>query len=330
MGKPNILVTGANGFIGHHLCRKLLENKQSVLAITRSKNPVQLKSLLKKPGMQVEVGDITSETFVKNLFASNKNRIDVVFHLAIETNYSNIPNSSSKPFLPQTQVYQTNVLGTFNLLQHATHGGVSAWIQSSSMSVYDYENPQYLPVDEAHPVKPINIYGLTKLLSDEICQYYNVNTNLKCLILRYSGVFGTGKTRGIIAKLMKNYLDSGQESIDVYTNRTSDFVYIEDVVSANLSAMKKLLGDKYDTRQNQFIFNIGCGDETSIKELADLMIKITRTKLNINPVTASRPRRFCFDVAAAKKILNYRPRDIHQALAEYIEKEKIARGKIAD
>ena len=201
MKKRNILVTGANGFIGHHLCRKLLEDQQSVLAITRSKNPARLKTLLNKAGMKVLVGDITNETFVMNLFTSNK--IDVVFHLAIETNYSDIPNSSSKPFLPQTQVYQTNVLGTFNLLQHATHGGVSAWIQSSSMSVYNYENPQYVPVDESHPLKPINIYGLTKLLSDEICQYYNSNTNLRCLILRYSGVFGTGKTRGIIARLMK-------------------------------------------------------------------------------------------------------------------------------
>lgn len=326
MKKRNILVTGANGFIGHHLCRKLLENNQSVLAITRSKSPAQLKPLLKKPGMQVEVGDITRETFVKNLFASNK--IEAVFHLAIETNYINIPNSSSNPFLPQTQVYQTNVLGTFNLLQHATHNGVSAWIQSSSMSVYDYEKPDYLPVDESHPAKPINIYGLTKLLSDEICKYYNANTELRCLILRYSGVFGTGKSRGIIAKLMRHYLDSGAGSIDVDTNRTSDFVYIEDVVSANLLALEKLLDEKYDTRQNRFIFNIGGGEETSVKELADRIIKITRAKLNINPVTASHPRRFYFDVSAAKKILNYRPRAINQALAEYIEKEKTARGKI--
>jgi UDP-glucose 4-epimerase len=326
MGKWNILVTGANGFIGHHLCRKLLENEHSVLAITRSRSPLQLEHLLKRPGMHVEVGDITNETFVRELFASNK--IDVVFHMAIESSQSNTPDSSFKSFSPQTQAYQTNVLGTFNLLQHASRGGVSAWIQSSSMSVYDYENPQHLPVDESHPVKPINIYGLTKLLSDEICQYYNANTPLRCLILRYSGVFGTGKTRGIIARLIKNYLHSESESIDVNTNRTSDFVYVEDVVSANLLAMEKLVEDKYDTRQNQFIFNIGCGEETSVKELADLMIKVTGSKLNINPITASRPRRFYFDIGAARKILNYHPREIHQALAEYIEREKIAGGEI--
>lgn len=320
MGKANILVTGANGFIGHHLCRKLLENNYSILALTRSKHPAKLNDLINETGMQLAVGDITSEAFVRDLFASNK--IDVVFHLAIETD-------STNEYLPRTPVYQTNVPGTFNLLQHAAHGGVSAWIQSSSMSVYDYENPQYLPVDESHPVGPINIYGLTKLLSDEICKYYNATAPLRCLILRYSGVFGTGKNRGIIAKLIKNYLHPESESIDVDTNRTSDFVYVADVVNANLLAMEKLLEDKYDTKRNQFIFNIGCGAETSAKEIAELIAEVSGTKLNINPVTAGRPRRFYFDIAAARKILGYHPRNIRQALAEYVETEKIARRKIA-
>ena len=118
MKKPNILVTGANGFIGHHLCRKLLDDKHSVLALTRSKNPKQLQPLLKKPGLSLLVGDINNSDFVKELFSSNK--IDVVFHMAIEAAHRDNNKSKQKPNVSQTQIYQTNVLGTINLFEQAS------------------------------------------------------------------------------------------------------------------------------------------------------------------------------------------------------------------
>jgi nucleoside-diphosphate-sugar epimerase len=320
MKKQNILVTGANGFIGHHLCRKLLDNKHHVLALTRSKKPKHLQSLLKKPGLSLQVGDINNNDFIKGLFGSNK--IDVVFHMAIEAAHNGN--------IHQHQVYQTNVLGTINLIQQASQQGTSVWIQSSSMSVYDYENPEKLPVNEGHPAKPREPYGLSKLLTEEVCKYYNLNSNLKCLVLRYSGVFGHSKKRGIIAKLINTYLNSSSETIDVDINRTSDFVYVGDVVNANSLAMEKALDDSFDPQKTPSIFNIGSGMETSIKDLAEMIIEITGAKLNINPISSHHPRRFYYDISAAKKILKYFPRNIRQGLVEYIEKEKVERGGFAN
>ena len=324
----NILVTGANGFIGHHLCRKLIENKYSIKAVTRSKNPIQLKPLLQRSGMTLQVGDITDVTFVRDLFHSDK--IDVVFHMAIEPAYLDEKKSQDQLNLSQTQIFQTNVIGTMNLLQNASENGTSAWIQSSTMSIYNYEKPEYIPVDEKHPIKPTEPYGLSKLLCEEICKYYSTNTQLKCLILRYSGVFGHGKNRGIITKLINAYLNSSSETIDVDINRTSDFVYVGDVVNANILAMEKIRDNSFDLSQTQSIFNIGSGVEASAKDLAEMIIKITGAKLNINPISSRHPRRFYFDISAAKRVLNYYPRDLRQGLVECIEREKIERGGFAN
>ncbi len=197
------------------------------------------------------------------------------------------------------------------------------------MSVYNYENPDYLPVNEAHPTRPINFYGLTKLLSEEICQYYDANTELKCLILRYSGVFGPGKNRGIIAKLVQSCLNSKSEPIDVDENRSSDFIYVEDVVNANILAMDQMLDSSFNPKENHQIFNIGSGIETSIKELAEMIIGITKAKININPISSRHARRFYFDISAAKRVLNYYPRDVYQGLVEYVQKERIEGGAFA-
>jgi UDP-glucose 4-epimerase len=253
----------------------------------------------------------------------------VVFHLAIESDYSKLKNPSASVSLPKTSAYKTNVEGTFNLLHSALEKGTSLFIHSSSMSVYDYENPNYIPVNESHPTKPINFYGLTKLLSDQICQFYNENTDLKIVVLRYPGVYGPGKDRGIIAKLVQSSLSPKSEPIDVDENRTSDFVYVGDVVNANILVMEQTMNSSFDPKKDQNIFHIGSGVETSIKELAEMVISITKAKIKINPISSHHARRFYFDTSAAKKSLNYCPRDVYQGLVEYVEKERIEGGAFA-
>lgn len=320
MGGPAILVTGANGFIGYHLCQKLIENNYYVAAVTRSKTPQRLLPLLKYPGFKLLTGDITNHKFVNTIF--NNTKIDVVFHLAIEADTPE-PQSS----LLQSRIYQTNVGGTANLLNSALSNGVSGWIQSSTMSVYDFENPEYLPVDEKHPTNPKTAYGLTKLLADEICQYNNAQTELNCLILRYSGVFGPGKNRGIIFKIVRKIIDSEPAPLDVDTNRTSDFIYVEDVVQANILAMEKLL-ESQNIKKQQQIFNIGSGVELSAREIAEMIGEITSSEIRINPITSPQPRRFFFNIGAAKNYLNYSPQDIRLSLIDYIKNVKMEGSRI--
>lgn len=328
MKRPLILVTGANGFIGRHLCQKLVRKGYSIIALTRSQNPIQLRQLVKRREVTIEVGDITSVSFLKDLFGSHE--IEVVFHLAIESEYSKAGKVGSRLIDQQSNIFRTNVAGTHNLLQRALESRISAFIHSSSMSVYNYENPDYLPVNEQHPTKPINFYGLTKLLSEEICQYYHRSTALKCVILRYAGVFGPGKNRGIIDRLVNGRFRSDYQPIDVEINRSSDFVYVADVVNVNILAMEKLLDGSYDPKADPNVFNIGSGMETSMKELADLIMKVAKAQIKINPTNAPRPRRFYYDISAAKKFLNYSPRDIYSALEDYVGEAKAEGVGIAD
>jgi len=107
----------------------------------------------------------------------------------------------------------------------------------------------------------------------------------------------------------------------VDTNRTSDFVYVKDVVQANILAMEKLLDSQF-VKQKQPIFNIGSGAEISAREITEMIVEITKSKIRINPITSPSPRRFYFNIGAAKNYLNYSPQDIRQSLTDYIETVK--------
>jgi len=138
----NVLVTGGSGFIGHYLCHRLLEEEFNVYALSRSSNPSRLINFSKYPNLQILTGDITDRSFTRDLFQTYQ--FDTVFHLAVVPSESN--NKETAESFQQTDVYRTNVFGLTNLIEEACDSGVNAWIQSSSMSVYNFKNPDYLPV----------------------------------------------------------------------------------------------------------------------------------------------------------------------------------------
>lgn len=296
----NVLVTGATGFIGSHLCKALIQKGYRVFGLSSSNKLQRVKSLLAKKEFHLLKGDVRDLNFLKKIL--RKHQIKVIFHLAALLPRA---NALKNPFL----FFDVNARGTLNLLNAAYSNKVEKFIYASSDSVYS-QPPKYLPVDESHPTLPSTIYGMSKLEGELYCHLYSKAINIT--ILRYCGVYGKGQHKHnavyrFISQALKN------KPITIYGDGTqsSDFTYIEDVIQGTILAFEK---------NKPGIYNISSGKETSIKELATIIIELTNSKSKIiftNQKT-NRPFRFVLDITKAKKILGYSPHSLKEGLSKYI------------
>jgi len=302
------LATGASGLIGFYLCRQLLQLGHRVTAISRTYSQ-KLATFSLNKNFTLLVGNLKDVYFTQTIFDAHE--MDVVFHLAVER-YSPETNEQRDLAIQNQAPFQTNFLGTTNLLQSACNAGVPNWVQSSSMNVYNFENPHYLPVDENHPTDPAEPNGLSMLLAEQMCQYFHRSAGLRCVILRYPGVYGPGKTSGVVAKFIQACLTDQNEPLLAFKNRTSDFVYVRDIVDANLLTLHSIEALQGKT------FNIGSGVETSVFELANMIKVLTKANVQIHEEAVLKPRRFYFDISKAQKLMNYKPRSVREGLTEFI------------
>ena len=303
--KINILVTGAAGFIGSHLCKELTLKKYNVFGLSPSNNFQDIKPLLKQKKIHLLRGDIRNLNFLKRII--KKHQIKIIFHLAAALPHDD--DDIKDPFL----LFEVNARGTLNLLNAAHLNGVEKFIYVSSSSVYS-EPSEYLPVDENHLTRPSTIYGVSKLAGELCCNAYA--KEMKITVLRYCGAFGVGQdkhyaTYRFISQALKN------EPITIYGDGTqsSDFTYIGDIVQGTILAMRK---------NKSGIYNISSGKETSIRDLAKKIIKITgsQSKIILTNKNTNRPFRFFLDIKRAKKILGYSPLSLDKGLSRYISEIK--------
>lgn len=222
-----ILVTGSNGFIGKALVKKLAENNFATI------------------GYDLMNGDISEKgalTFFEN------EDISYVFHLAGKTF---VPESWMNPY----SFYRTNVLGTSNILDFCRKKEIGLTYVSS----YIYGTPQYLPVDELHPVKAFNPYSHSKIVAEEICSYYTDQFGLGITILRPFNVYGPGQSEQfLIPELIKKILDPNIEVVEVMDLRPKrDFIFINDFVNALFLSMDGPKG----------VYNIGSGESISVEDV---------------------------------------------------------------
>ena len=323
MEKLQILVTGANGLIGHKLCEKLLAIGHEIVALSRSKHPDLLKSMLGNTNFRLVTGDIRDVVFTKKLFRNN--RFEAVFHMAVERYFPD-PETAKIPDLRSLPAYQTNFEGTVNLLQNAAESGVRAWIQSSAMMVFDIEHLSDLPVSEKHTPQPVEPNGLSVFLAEEACTYFGRSKNLNYTILRYPGIFGIGKPRGIITNLREYFSTESGQMPSVATNRTGDFLSADDVVTANIFALNRLLASANPDPKSgwQRLFHIGSGREISPAEIARMMRKITGSEKPVIECESPNPRRFWFDISAARQLLNFEPTELETSLKLFINHSTIS------
>lgn len=293
-----LLVTGAGGFIPSHICDALLEDGHKVIGIVHSKED-RIKHLSDNDNFRIEKGDINDLDFVNKIL--NENNIECIIHSAA----LHSPKELDDPF----PYFSANSMGTLSILEAAKGANIKKIIYSSTMGVYG-NKPEYLPVNENHPLKPFNFYSATKLQGEMFCKLYSEMYGFNVIILRYSGVFGTRRFWGGIYHFVKNAIENRQ--IIVSKDIKWDTIYVKDVGEANVLALKKINEIKFD------IFNIGRGKLISTMEIADMIAKISNSKYSPKLEGEKEDFEFFFDIKKAKELLGFEPKSLEESLKDYI------------
>jgi len=289
-----VVVTGALGFIGHHLCVGLARKGYEVLGLDNlSRGRRDRIDLLRKHGVNTIIADIRDLENMVKVFSEFKP--DVVAHLAA---LISVEESFENPLLYE----EVNVQGTINVILASNKVGVWRIVYASSATVYG--NPVKLPINEEHPTNPLSPYGVSKL-AGEMFSKTLFDGEGGVVVLRLFNVYGIGQNpeyAGVITRFMER-LERGLPPIIYGTGeQTRDFIHVLDVVEAFEKAFKADAGG--------VVLNIGTGKPTSIRDLAYMMIKLYG--LDLKPIYAP-PRKgdvmhSYADISRAKKVLGWEPR----------------------
>ena len=296
-GYSKILVTGGAGFIGSHLVDRLIKEDHEVVVLDNfsSGNIENLKHHLQSGMFNLVKGDVRSSDKVKEAIRN----VDAVFHLAAIVS---VPLSVENPVL----VNDVNVAGTLNLLEASSKADVQRFIYASSSAVYG--EVDRLPIDERRPTSPISPYAVSKLAAEHYCKVFFQNYGLDTLCFRYFNVYGPRQAgdsySGVITQFINRLKHRKPPIIYGDGNQTRDFVYINDVVEANMLALKcrHCSGEA---------INVGTGKPTTINELTNLLTESfgqSRVKLVYKAAREGDVRHSHADIGKAERILGYEPK----------------------
>ena len=291
------LVAGGAGFIGSHIVDKLIEQDLEVTVLDNLYTGLlgNIEHHRGKGKFRFVKGDVRSFDLVKTVVKD----ADAVFN---EAAVVSVPRSIENPILAN----EVNVGGTLNLLKACLDSGVKRFIQASSASVYG--NTETLPVHENMTSNPLSPYAVTELAAENYAKTFHLVYGLETVCLRYFNVYGprqTCSTHSGATTIFLNQLSRNQHPVIFGDgNQTRDFVYVEDVVEANMLALEteKGVGE---------VFNIATGIPHTINEL----VRNLQSKLNkqhLKPICRS-PRQgdirhsyACIE--KAERILGYEPK----------------------
>jgi UDP-glucose 4-epimerase len=291
-GKPlKVLVTGGAGFIGSHLVDSLLDKGHSVVVVDDLSSGRREQV---NPAARFYQLDIR-ERRLEEVFQQEKP--DLVNHHAA---HIDVRRSVADPLFDA----HVNVLGSLNLLECARQHGVNSFIYASSGGAI-YGEPSYLPCDEEHPLNPISPYGVSKLTVEKYLLFYGHAHGLRYTILRYPNVYGprqdpTGEA-GVVAIFARRMLMGERVTINGSGEQERDFVYVDDIVAANLLAMENMDGATY---------NLGCGSGTSVNGLFATMSTMIGYPLEPvhGPPKLGEAVRIYLDGSRAQQELRWRPK----------------------
>jgi UDP-glucose 4-epimerase len=309
-----ILVTGGAGYIGSHCVLALLSKGFEVRIFDNlSTGHKQIVDRLSKFG-QIDFveGDLTNEKDLKHLFA--RSSVDAVIHFAA---FSQVGESMTNP----AKYYRNNVYGTMNLLDAMLEHNVDKIVFSSTAATYG--EPVYTPIDENHPQNPINTYGRTKLMIENIMDDYDRAYGLKSVRLRYFNVAGADSQSRVgewhdpethlIPNILKSVFSGGKTfqmfGTDYPTKDGTcvrDYINVEDLAEAHILALNYLL----DGGSTNF-FNLGTNEGSTVKEVFKVCEDITNKKISVDVKgrRAGDPAALVAENKKAKETLGWSPRN---------------------
>lgn len=286
------LVTGAAGFIGSHLCRRLVDAGEDVVGLDDLSSGKR-ENLV--PGVRFVEGDIRDRAVVARAVRG----CDVVLHQAA---MRSVPLSLAEPVRTQ----DVNVAGTVNVLMAAREAGARV-VSASSSSVYG-DRTQF-PLHEEMAPLPRSPYAASKLAGEAFCRAWWHGFGVPTVSLRYFNVYGPGQDpsnryAAVIPLFILACLEGSSPEIHGDGDQARDFTFIDDVVDANLAAARA------DEAAFGSVLNVGGGREpTSINGLLDMIAALTGSDPQPvrTPVREGDIRRSHADVSAAGRLIGYRP-----------------------
>ncbi len=305
-----VLVTGGAGFIGSHLVESLVAEGHQVRVLdSLVKGKLgSIQPLIDEGRVKFIEGDVRSRDLVDRAMKG----VDYAFHTA----GVHIKRSVESP----EDMIEVNIRGSYNVFKSALDHAVKRVVFSSSSSIYG--DPTKLPMSEDDPVAPVEPYGASKWMCEQLLSHL-AKEGLEYNALRYFNVYGERQAAHafyttVISNFIKRLLNGQPPVIDGEGTQSMDFTHVSDVVQGNLLAMNSPTCNE--------VFNVGTGVPTTIAELADILIRALDSQ--VQPEFSGKPTLVSHrraDLTKARNLLGYEPRiDVRQGMYE------VARAIAAD
>ena len=299
-----VLITGGAGFIGSNLVERLIKGNEVIVLDNLSTGKEEnIKEFLGNKNFKFINGSITDLNLLRKMTCD----VDYILHHAAIVS---VTESIENPILTN----EVNINGTLNVLTAAKENQIKKLAFASSCAVYG-DSPK-LPKTENMSPNPKSPYAVTKLTGEYYCNVFKNIYGLETLSLRYFNCYGPRQSQeseyaAVIPKFIFAALNDKPIVIYGDGRQTRDFVYVKDVVNANMLAIKNGSG----------IYNIGFGKEVTINELADKIIELTKSKSEIihKKQREGDIKHSLADISKAKKEIGYEPKyNLEQGLNETI------------
>lgn len=310
--KDKILVTGGAGFIGSHLCERLLDEGYKVICLDNFSNfydprlkENNIKGIEKNPAFDLIRGDILNIELLEKIFSQNK--ILKIVHLAA---VPGVRQSIKDPF----SYIDVDIKGTVNLLEMAKKYKIPHFIFGSSSTVYGKDSEMPFSEKEKNLI-PISPYGTSKLAGEKFCQTYSLLYKIPMTILRFFCVFGPRQRPELAIPKFIRLAKQGRP-IPKYGsgNSARDYTYIDDVVEGIIKAIEK----KFDFE----IFNLGNSNPITLNDLIEIMGRKMGVKLRVKRLPeqlGDAPITFA-EISKAKKMLRWKPEtDFEKGIEKFIK-----------
>jgi UDP-glucose 4-epimerase len=289
------LVTGGAGFIGSCLVRQLLKGGEKVRVLDNLSTGKEANLEEVRGEIEFQKGDLCDPEAVRQAVQG----VDYILHQGA---IPSVPRSIDRPL----ESHAANATGTLVLLHAAREAKVRRLVYASSSSVYGAS--EELPKRESLRPEPLSPYAVSKLTGEQYCMVFNRLYGLQAVALRYFNVFGprqdpSSAYSGVISRFIDSIASGDQPIIYGDGEQTRDFTYVDNVADVNLAAC-------HSSRAAGRVYNVGCGERTSLNELWKTMATLAGSKTS--PVHESERagdvRHSQADMGRAAEELGYRPR----------------------
>ncbi|MFH1641596.1 MAG: SDR family NAD(P)-dependent oxidoreductase [Nanoarchaeota archaeon] len=301
------LITGGAGFIGSHIAEELVSKGEEVIIFDdlSAGRPENIKHIKEK--IKFVRGDIRNFSLVKKAMKN----VDYVSHQAAKTSVrASVENAS--------EFNEVNVIGAYNVLKAASERGVKKVVYASSSSVYG--DSSKFPLKETFNPKPKSPYSITKYFGELYCKYFFEEHGLDIVSLRYFNVFGArqnyaGEYANAIPSFITRMLKDQQPILYGDGQQSRDFIYVKDVVAANLLACKA-------NKINDLVINVCSGKSVSLIELVSRINRLLGKEIKPEFIDSQKAdiNKTLGDSTLSKGLLGFKPKvSFGKGLRETVE-----------